>query len=68
MFPSDQCGVPGPSSRITGGDESPPHKYPWMASLFMKQVRILLIFNAVGCLSYLSIKEGPKKTNKYINI
>ena len=27
----------GTNTRITGGSESPPHKYPWMASLFMKQ-------------------------------
>jgi len=25
------------NSRITGGNESPPHKYPWMASIFMHQ-------------------------------
>lgn len=31
----DECGVSGISSRITGGTESPPHKYPWMASVFM---------------------------------
>lgn len=38
---SAECGVSGtfaePHSRITGGSESPPHKYPWMASLFMHQ-------------------------------
>lgn len=32
---SDECGVAGAGSRITGGSESPPHKYPWMASVFM---------------------------------
>ena len=30
-----ECGVAGPDSRITGGSESAPHKYPWMASIFM---------------------------------
>lgn len=34
---SDVCGVSGVSSRITGGSESAPHKYPWMAALFMHQ-------------------------------
>ena len=41
FLPIAECGVPGTfaeaHSRITGGSESPPHKYPWMASLFMHQ-------------------------------
>jgi len=31
---SGECGISG-AKRIVGGDESTPHKYPWMAALFV---------------------------------
>jgi hypothetical protein len=34
---TEECGVAGANSRITGGSESAPHKYPWMASIFMRK-------------------------------
>jgi len=30
-----ECGMPGPSEKIVGGEEATPHSYPWMAALFV---------------------------------
>merc|ERR1719295_2224462 len=38
-----QCGQPGPSQQIVGGEEATAHSFPWMAALFVDgKVRVLL--------------------------
>ncbi len=32
---SGQCGQPGPSQQIVGGEEATAHSFPWMAALFV---------------------------------